>query len=133
MISLFMNIHLLLFVFPVYRFQISTLAAILFEKECSASKCPSKDEHECKYGGIGSKLQNYGNGDEFSGCESKTVMHLAAEEGLLGLIIVMVDFFPGLVHIQDDDDDEKYPVELALENDHDDVAAVLIKHMNKDM
>eukprot|EP00794_Sanderia_malayensis_P020476 gene20476-22492_t len=111
---------------PNFQNQLARLASVLIDKECEANDCAKHEKHKCKYGG----LNPYIFTDPEDGTK-KTLLHIAAEENLYILTLELVNRFSGLLYVNtlSGRDIKRLPVELALQNDSDDVASSIIKKM----
>ena len=110
----------------VFSLQISKLANIIFEEQCTENKCEIPF-HKCKYG----------NEDTMRIKDGCTIMHLVAEENMAMLASTMIFRFPRLLNqgkARTFDKNRRLPVELALDkqNNSDNVAAIMIKNMNSE-
>ena len=92
------------------------------EQECLDSKCAEKDNHDCKYG---SKDKMWIKGRD-------TLMHLVAKENMAMLASQLIVRFPGQLYQRQKKGEKKLPIEVALKEYNDDVAAVMIKNMNNE-
>eukprot|EP00794_Sanderia_malayensis_P020478 gene20478-22494_t len=103
---------------------LARLASILINKECETSQC-ANGKHKCKHGGESPHIFT----DPENGTE-KTLLHIAAEEGLYILMLELMNRFSKLLYVGTlNGRTHQLPVELALERGHDDVASAIIKTM----
>ena len=61
-----------------------------------------------------------------------SLLHLAAKQNFLHVSRCLVERYPSLLYQEATDDHKSWPVELALRNRNDDIAAYLISKMQYD-
>eukprot|EP00794_Sanderia_malayensis_P020477 gene20477-22493_t len=107
-----------------FRNKLARLASILIDKECETSHC-AKGKHKCKYGGESPHIFTDPENDT-----EKTLLHIAAEEGLYILMLELMSRFSNLLLVGTFGAVSQLPVELALKGGHDDVTSAIIKKMD---
>eukprot|EP00794_Sanderia_malayensis_P020479 gene20479-22495_t len=111
---------------PDFQNEVARLVCILIDKECKTKHC-ANDKHECKYGGeIPHIFTDPQNSTE------KTLLHIAAEEGLYILMLELMSRFSNLLLVKTFGTTSQLPVVLALKGGHDDVASAIIKTMGSE-
>ena len=92
------------------------------DQECLENKCTGKNDHRCKYG----------NNDKMWIEGKDTPMHLVAKENMAMLASQLIVRFPGQLCQRQKKGEKRLPIEVALKEYNDDVAAVMIKNMNNE-
>lgn len=96
-------------IFSTFLFEITEFSAVLLEEDDEIAE------------------PTYGSLIELADGSMKTILHLAAERNLLHVCENILRNHPGLVYVTTLDDE--YPLDFALNNLHDDVAALLVQSM----